>query len=134
MTNKEITNNRPSFLSKWVRYNLPDYENDKIPFIVSNIDWILINKKRKTIMFLEEKTGNLEVSWSFKTNIMQPIIDAFEHYWCPKNGYKFLGYHIIRLDKQKIYFNDKEVSENELREILGMGDIKLVFNNILECF
>ena len=131
--NKEITNKRPSFLSKWVRINLPDYEHDGIPIIISDIDFIIMNKRTKKMMIIEEKQGNSKISWSFKTNIMKTSIEAWTD-WCQKNEWEFCGYHVFRLINDKFYLNEKEITEKEMREFFGMGDTKIILNSILRCF
>jgi hypothetical protein len=119
MTKKELTFNRKSDLrfSQWIRQKLPDSYSG---FVVSDIDFILSNYQTKKILLLEIKANNNAVP-DWQTVLFKKI-----NKWL-KTGidkdWQYLGFHLIKFEKQffegKVFFDNREISENELIKILS---------------
>lgn len=118
MTRPEITGVRDLGFSGWIRKKLPD---SKTGFLVSDLDFVLENYKTKKIMLVEIKTRNAQIrQWQrilFK-NINKWISEGMDE------GWSYLGFHLIRFentsfDDGKVFFDNKQVTEDELIEILS---------------
>jgi len=124
MTRPEITGKRDLKFSQWIRENLPD---SKTGFLVSDLDFILYSRSSKSIMWLEVKTRNKRISfdhWQYRlfTDLAKCLrlgMKTFLPDWY------FMGYHNIRFENTffndgKVYFDDREISEEELRDRLSI--------------
>jgi len=120
-TKKEVTNRRPSILSSWNRQNLPD---SSFPFLVYDIDWILVNVNHRRVMVLEEKVNGASTSRPFETVIRKMVAEALEM-WCDENEWQFDGFNTIKFNghtiDEGITFNDVPISEQQLKEKLSLG-------------
>jgi hypothetical protein len=123
MTRSEITNTRDLTFSKWIREKLPDSNTG---YLVTDIDFVLYNYKKKVIMILEVKTRNSELKqW-------QRYFYKDLNGWLRKGmscDWDYRGIHLLRLENTnlydgKIYFDNKEITENELIKILSFEDIQ----------
>ena len=120
MTRQEITGWRNKDFSQWIRKNLPD---SMTGFYVQDIDFILIDFRRKRVMLLEEKTHSRAISPA-QENVMA-LIDR----WLKNgvdNGWKYIGYYSIVFENTspengRIWFDGVEVDEDTLIQILSMG-------------
>lgn len=121
MTKPEYTNIRASKLSKWIRINCPDSNTG---FLVSDIDFILINKKTKSMMCIEEKCFDRDVDFWFHKSVKYIVASALND-WCKNNGWCFKGFNIIQFentgpDDGMIKFNGQIVKVDTLKEKLSM--------------
>jgi len=124
MTKLEITGKRELKFSQWIRINLPDSNTG---FLVSDLDFILYSKASKSIMWLEVKTRNKKISfnhWQYRlfadlAKCLRLGMKTFLPEWT------FMGYHNIRFehtfsDDGKVFFDNIEISEEELRNRLSI--------------
>lgn len=124
MTKLEITGKRDLKFSQWIRINLPDSSTG---FLVSDLDFILYSKASKSIMWIEVKTRNKNIlfnHWQYKlfTDLAKCLrlgMKTFLPEWT------FMGYHNIRFentffDDGKVYFDNIEISEKELKNRLSI--------------
>ena len=123
MTKPEGTGLRASCLSGWIRNNCPD---SKTGFLVSDIDFILINKQTKSMMCIEEKCFERNVDFWFHKNIKYIVATALNE-WCKNNGWNFKGFNIIQFentgpDDGKILYNGQIVTNDTLRKKLSMNE------------
>lgn len=122
MTRPEITGTRGLGFSAWVREKLPDSQSG---FCVTNQDWIFWNYKTRRLLLAEEKTRKGRVSPWFATLIKTVLHPALSEY-CPKAGIDYRGYHLIVFENTtpadgKIWFDNKEVTEAQLKHILELS-------------
>lgn len=119
MTRKEITNFRDLTLSGWIREKLPDSSTG---LMVSDLDFVLYNFKTKKLVLLEIKTRNSELkTWQrnmFK-NISEWIAKGIDKDW------KYHGFNVLKFENTffndgKVYFNDNEMSEREIIEMMNL--------------
>jgi len=125
MTRKEQTGIRHLEFSEWIRNECPA---SQLGFSVYNLDWIFHNWKTtpKKLMIAEEKTYNGQVKLGFNIlvkNIIEPALQEF----CSQRSIDFRGYHTIIFEHTnpkdgKIWLDDKEISEDELKKFLAMED------------
>ena len=109
---------KQKFLSDWVRFNHPDSDNG---FMVSDLDFVIYNYKSKKIIFLESKTYNKQIS-----NWQRKLFEMLNR-WIKNGtdeGYQNLGFHLVTFEKSgfndgKVFFDKKEVNEQELKQILS---------------
>ena len=138
MTRKEQTGKRPSFLSGWIRENLPDSSTG---FTVNDLDHILreergmfepvdsktyalSNFKTKKIMFIEEKLYGAEMTLSQKEAF--GLMDETFLYLTAR-GYKYFGFHCVQFENSSfddgwVKFDTYIVTEDELIEFLSFQD------------
>ena len=123
MTRKENTFKRDNYFSSWCREKLPE---SKTGFMVSDIDFILYDYKFKRIMLIETKCMNTEIkTWQknlFK-NINKWIAKGIDDDW-KYDGFHLLVFENTNFSNGKVFFDHKEISENELLERLSFGKIK----------
>jgi len=118
MTRQEYSKTRDLTFSGWIRENLPDSSSG---LMVSDLDFILQNYKTKILMLLEVKTYNKIINnWQRKLfeNLDKWIKNGIDKDW------NYLGFHIIRFEKTffddgKCWFDNHEVSEIELKNLLS---------------
>lgn len=120
MTRPEYSGVRSLEFSQWIRTNLPDSNTG---FLVTNLDYILINYKTKQIMFVEEKTNNAPIKkWQ------QINFDLLAR-WVSRgvdSDWTFKGFHVVIFENTspsdgKIYFDGKEINEGDLKTVLSFG-------------
>jgi len=121
--NPDCPHEKQKKMSDWVRKNLPDGQK----FYVTDLDFVLYDPKGcGKIMLVEVKTYNGELTGAQKT-IKRKMVRFFEQgFNSYPNGCKFLGFHVIRFERDsfisgKCFLDDKEVTEKELIEFLSMG-------------
>lgn len=121
MTRQELTNERDLTFSKWIRARLPDSSTG---FLVSDLDFIIYDFKKKKIMMLETKTRNNDVKqW-------QRILFTNIERWMNKgidNDWTFFGFHYIKFEgtdftNGKVYLDENEISENDLIDFLSFEE------------
>lgn len=120
MTIKEKTFNRWNPLSQWCRENLPDSNTG---FLITDVDYLIYDKQEKRIMLLEVKSKNYNVA-----NWQKEILTNL-HMWISKgidSGWKYLGVHLIVFENTnfmdgKVFFDNKEITEQELIKKLSLG-------------
>lgn len=118
MTRREITGVRSLEFSQWVRSKLPDSSTG---FSASDLDFILWNWKSKKIMMLEIKTRNSyprkgqKIMWKLINKwIKNGISDNWQYY-----GFNLIVFENTCFEDGKCYFNNKEITEQQLIEILS---------------
>lgn len=119
MTRKEQTGKRSLQFSQWVRDMLPDSDTG---FLVSDLDFILLNYKAKTIMLVEVKTRNAKLrEWQRRlfANLDKWIRKGIDDDWI------YFGYHVIKFEHTffndgKCFFDNKEITERELISKLSL--------------
>ena len=119
MTRKEVTGKRDLTFSQWIRDNLPDSSSG---MIVSDLDWIICNYKSEIIMLIEVKTrGKKLADWQ---RILFNNIDKWLKAGVSDN-WVYLGFHTITFTRTwftdgDVYFDNRKVTEIELRSILSI--------------
>lgn len=120
MTREEVTGVRDLTLSSWMRRNLPDSSTG---FQVTDIDFLLRNWRSKKMMLLEIKTFHAPLKkWQ---QIVFSDLDLYikKGVEAVNNGWQYLGWHIIMFEEKdfskKVFFDDKEITEEELKNILS---------------
>lgn len=116
-----MTGKRSLAFSKWIKRELPDSNTG---FYVYNLDFILWHKDARKLIIIEEKTRFGELTkgfWMLITNVLAPALRIY----AAQNDIDFRGFMFIQFENTcpsdgKIYLNDKEVSEEELKKILSM--------------
>ena len=121
MTRTEFTGKRSLDFSGWIRQHLPDSSTG---FCVGNTDWIFWNYKTKTLLLAEEKTRYGQVApWFWR--LIKTVFDPALKEYCSKNSINYLGYVTVVFsgtdptNSKVIIYNDKQVSEEELKVILS---------------
>lgn len=105
--------------SDWIRENLPD---SKDGFYVSDIDFVFYNMETKKVIIVEQKTRGAGVQdWQrdLLSNIKRWILQGIDNEWI------FEGIHLLQFegysfDDGKVYFDNKEITEQELIKILSL--------------
>ena len=130
MTKPEYTFIRNNYFSLWIRENLPDSSTG---FVVSDIDIILYDWNLKKIMLLEVKLKNKQIE-KWQINLFNNL-----HKWISKgicDSWQYLGFHSVIFENTnfidgKVFFDNKEIIEEELKEKLSFGKfrIKKIINN-----
>ena len=118
MTRQEKTGKRDLYFSKWVRENLPDSSTG---IVLTDLDFILYDYKRKKIALMEIKTRNSNLKYA-QGEIFKNI-----HKWIKagiSDGWEYKGFYLIKFEKTnfedgKCFINGKNVTEKELTEILS---------------
>jgi len=113
---------RQKIFSDWIRQNLPQRN-----FLVSDLDFILCDKTSRQIMWLEVKTRNKNIlfnHWQYRlfadlAKCLRLGMKTFLPEWT------FMGYHNIRFentffDDGKVFFDNQEISEEELKNRLSI--------------
>ena len=119
MTRQEQSGKRSLVFSAWIRENLPD---SKDGYCVTNQDWLVWNYKTRTLMLIEEKTHNGNISNWFKRLIKEVLHPALFIY-CKTMKINYKGYHLLQFENEgpldgKIFFDRKEKTESELKQLL----------------
>lgn len=120
MTREEVTGTRDLTLSSWIRRNLPDSSTG---YLVTDIDFLLHNFRTKKMMLLEIKTFHAPLK-KWQENVFRALdfyiktgVEAAD------NGWQYLGWHLIMFEEKdfskKVFFDDKEITEEELKNILS---------------
>ena len=115
MTRKEYTHTRDLTFSGWIRENLPDSSTG---LLVTDLDFIVYNWKKKKILLLEIKTRNTPLK-----NWQQRLFDKLSK-WIAKgidDDWTYLGFHTLKFEKTffndgKCYLDNKLISEKDLIE------------------
>ena len=120
MTRRDQTGIRDLAFSKWVRNNLPESPTG---FIVSDIDFYMYNFKKKTHLMVEVKQCNSELR-PFQV-IMYRNLSKWIAESGSRDGWVFKGFFFIKFEKKsfddgKVYLNNKESSEFEIKKILSL--------------
>lgn len=119
----EYLNTRSLAFSNWLR-RLSDPVTG---LTVTNLDWIFWNWKTRRLMFCEEKCKNAKIAKYFEIFCNDILTPALKDY-CEKNCIDFRGFHVITfdnmspMDSKHIYFDDRLVTEDELKKILKMEE------------
>lgn len=119
MTRLESTGIRELNMSGWVRCNLPDSSTG---LLVTDLDFIIFNYKKRRLMLLEVKTRNS------KMKTWQSIIFSQLEKWIKKGidqDWDFRGFHVVTFENTlfhdgKCYLDGKESTESEIRQFLGL--------------
>ena len=119
MTRREFSGIRDLTMSGWIRANLPD---SKEGFMVSDLDFILYNYREKKCILLEIKTHSTKPK-EWQQRMFQQLAK-----WIEKgvdSDWFFGGYHVVIFENNfftdgKCWFDDREVSEEELKDLLSM--------------
>ncbi len=117
MTHAERTYKRDLTFNNWIRENLPD---SKAGFWVSDIDFVFVNSKKRTLMLLELKQHgkNLRPFQSELLNFLDRIIEKGK----PEN-FMYLGYHVLKFQNTcwhdgKAWLDGKEITEKEFIDFI----------------
>jgi hypothetical protein len=121
MTKQETHGIRSNRLSNWIRQECPD---SKDGFVVSDLDFVLMNYKTKQLILLEEKLRGAEPS--FSQHYMLEKLNSWiaagikqdEEEWT------FHGTHLIQFEKEDvgdgwIKIDKKLVTKEQLKKFLS---------------
>lgn len=117
MTAKRNDNHSTEF-GLWLREQR-EIDSEK-GYVATNLDYIWSNYKTGKWMLIEEKRYMSQVK-RWQSQLFGLII------WCAKIHPKFCGFHVIRFEKTnpddgKIYWNDREITKEDLLRILMFSD------------
>jgi hypothetical protein len=118
-TRKELTNTRDLQFSGWIREKLPDSSTG---MSASDLDFVLWNWKKKTVMLLEIKTRNAlprkgqQMMWQRLNRWIQKGID---------DDWTYKGFHLIQFtntnfDDGAVKLDGKVVTEKQLIDFLSL--------------
>ena len=113
--------NRKKF-NEWVRKNLP---SSATGFLASDLDFILFNYKTRNIMLLEIKTRGKELkTWQsiLFNNLDKWLKRGIDSDW-EYHGFNYITYEKTNFNDGDVFFNGKEITEDELRSILSFEKI-----------
>ncbi len=106
-------------MSDWVRNELPDSSSG---FMVSDLDFVLWNYKTRKLILLEVKTHHAECK-NWQRNMWKNM-----NKWLKagvSDGWEYLGFHLLVFHgkdfSNPIYYDNKEITEQELKQILSLG-------------
>jgi hypothetical protein len=110
-------------LSSFLREYAPNSEKGR--YVVSDVDFIIINNEQKRGMAIEEKCFMAEPSWFQKNKFMPIISHALKQYF-KRKGYDFKGYNLIQFENDspfngRVFYNGNEIDAEILLDILSMG-------------
>ena len=126
MTQQEATGGRPSPFSEFSRMFMPDsYETCHR---MHDNDWIIWNKAKKLILFMEEKTFMAEPKSD------QGMIFKLIHNWMgigiegwnklKNDNWTWKGYHLLQWEtdqwNSQAYFDRKKVTKEQLIKLLSL--------------
>ena len=114
MTKQEMTGRRPSWFSSWARERLPD---SKTGYNITDIDFVLSDGKN--LLVIEEKVGASEVTPA-QRSIYRLVNTAFRDL-CTKIGMKYHGVHLLQIKDEKLFWDYREIEEDELACLLSFG-------------
>ena len=122
MTRQKYCGQSHEIFSQWIRDECPD---SKTGYQVSDLDFILWNDRKKTLMLLEVKINNAAMKeWQAK---LFRRLDALFYRVAPDAGIKYLGLHYVTFTgadcdfkNGECYFDNERVSEDQLRELLSI--------------
>lgn len=117
-TRPEFSGKRSLEFSQWVKDKLPD---SKTGFMVTDLDFILYDYKRKKVAIVEVKQYNKIID-NWQDNVFRFLRDCIRN--GKPDGWEFVGYFVIRFEKTnfsdgKVYMNGNESSEEAIRKKLS---------------
>lgn len=123
MTKPERTYDRPLEFNLWIKDNLPDSNNG---FRVSDLDFILYNRKNNRLMLLEVKTRRGYVEpWQRQ---LFDLLDSLIKSGTKDYQVEYLGLHYLIFtgetpfeDGSKCRLDGKTISEEHLIKFLSMN-------------
>lgn len=119
MTKQETTGRRDLTFSAWIRVNLPDSSTG---FQATDIDFVLRNWRTKKLMLLEIKTFHTPIK-KWQQIVFSDLDVIFKNGIKSLLNWEYLGWHLVMFEgndfTQKVFFDDAEVTENELKNILS---------------
>jgi hypothetical protein len=122
-TRKEQCYNRELGFSQWLRDNLP---NSYLPFVISDIDYVIYNGQSNSMMFLEVKHYNSQVQ-PWQRDLFNMIHSSVKNNVGLNMKYNYKGFNLITLEKTGfcdgwVKLNDKLIGEKELIDFLSMHE------------
>jgi hypothetical protein len=114
---KEVTGKRNLNFSKWVRESNPGVYG----FTANDVDFLLRNYRTKEIMVIEVKCYNgrmLDKQRLFYCDLHKILKSG-----CEAAGWKYKGVHLLQFENTcpadgKIYLDNKEITEDQLKDII----------------
>jgi hypothetical protein len=122
-SNPDCPHEKSLMISNWMRDNAPQPGiQSGTHYNVLDIDLVLRDYETKKMMFLENKIfmGKPTVCQEYSMKDIDYIMKAGSPF---RDNYEFLGYHLIQSEKTcfndgRVYFDHKEVSEDDMRKIV----------------
>lgn len=124
---QERRSGRDTEFGVWLRAH-PELDS-KLGFVATNVDYIWENYKTGEWMIIEEKR-NMKRPKFYQERIFNRLAE------CCKHDKKFCGFHILIFERSnpedgRIYWDDKEITKEELIKILRFDkSIKKKYNII----
>ena len=126
MTRQEQTGERDLYFSDWCRQNLPDSDTG---MSIYDIDFYMFNwlkhlkNKNGEHLLVEVKSRNKRMNKGQK--MMYESLSKWISEGASKEGWRYKGFFCIRFENTsfedgKVFVNDKESSEEEIRELLSL--------------
>lgn len=121
--NPDCPHEKLFYFSDWVRENLPD---SKTGFMVSDIDFVFVDRQSKKILLLEVKTNGKPVP-TWQRQMFEVFHKAMR--LCMPKGWQYLQYNLLVFEKDsfkngKVYLNNKEITEQDLINFLSLKNGK----------
>ena len=120
---EERTGFREEGFSRWIRANLPS----SLPpscFTVFDVDFVLRNYKTERLAFIEVKCKRRKPE--IAQRLTMTLLDSIMQLGTPRVGgnWKYVGYWLLQFentmpDDGKVWIDDIEVTEQELKHCLG---------------
>jgi hypothetical protein len=119
VTRPERSYKRHLQFNDWIRANLIDSSRG---LLVTDIDFVFINPKRKVLMLLEVKQKN-NYPRPFQLNLFM-LLDMIIRKGIADSGYDYLGFHVLRFentfwDDGKVWYDEKEITESEFKTMMN---------------
>jgi hypothetical protein len=122
MTKIEYTHERDLRFSQWIRRELPDSRRDGLT--VFDVDFVLRNYKTERLAFIEVKCKRRRPE--IAQRLTMTLLDSIMQLGTPHVGgnWKYVGYWLLQFentmpDDGRVWIDDYEVTEQELKHCLG---------------
>jgi hypothetical protein len=91
-------------------------------YSIIDLDNVIKNRIKKTLQIVEVKCFNGQLSW-VQFDQLKTADEAYR-LWCRKNGYEFLGTHIVQFENVsefsgKVWLNDVQIDGKQFHEVLS---------------